>query len=806
MNKDQNNFSINKFIENPYLLKDFKKICEIIINELKKVIKFNGIFILLIDETLENLEIIKADFHNEIEMMVEVVEGTKISVLSDYSYSQAMKTKKTVYLNELDKKHSKLEQKSIFEVLKMSSSLSIPLIEDNFSIGVVFFYSINYDIDKEEIKDAEKVINNNLDFLLLAKDYNRLLKKESDTAGVLDKNKKIIELAERINSVDTLDTIYNTVPEEMLNIFNFDLSYLFLKEGNFCKLINVKYSDKEKFEKTAEKITNYYHTHDGGYRIDPPEGATVLALLRKTHFYFEDVTPALNYQMSTKDKDVLNIAQTPKTVFMTAIIHKGEAIGVIHLWTVDKIVKLNQGDISIINSLCAFIGTAIENSKLYTQLEEQRKVILNSKNEIEKINEITKQISLSLDYSSVFDKVSNYLLQTYGFEGCILYIIDGEMKSIIVDKYKLPDSIKNLNLQNDHNNFPLRKNSGNISDCIFNNKTYYFPVIDENTFTIPIDKYVSKTLKLKSLLNIPIYIGEQIVGLFSLTSHTKNIQIKENDIQAIKRFVNQISIILKNSRLYQEINTTKNMLEEKDRIMTEDLIMAKQIQTSIISDSSNDDDNINYSIFFSPMIEVGGDIYDIFQLKPGYHRIFIADATGHGVQAALITMIIKLEYDKIKTFEINPNMILQLLNNVFLESYSNIHFMFSCAILDIDINNSKIYFSSAGHPDCFIRQNGKVNTLRSKGKIIGVTKELDCEVLIKDISNEDFILIFTDGITESLNEDNIEYGEESIINFISNNHELSVKNFLTNLVNELNNFRGNAQIQDDTTIIAIDFK
>ncbi|MCX7997855.1 MAG: SpoIIE family protein phosphatase [Leptospiraceae bacterium] len=103
-------------------------------------------------------------------------------------------------------------------------------------------------------------------------------------------------------------------------------------------------------------------------------------------------------------------------------------------------------------------------------------------------------------------------------------------------------------------------------------------------------------------------------------------------------------------------------------IIQKDLVFSGKIQKKLLPSSSLTISNIKIQSIYKPMGEVGGDFFDIAQLKDGIIRILIADATGHGVQAALITMLIKSEYETLKTIIDSPAQLLEMLNITFFPS------------------------------------------------------------------------------------------------------------------------------------------
>jgi sigma-B regulation protein RsbU (phosphoserine phosphatase) len=104
--------------------------------------------------------------------------------------------------------------------------------------------------------------------------------------------------------------------------------------------------------------------------------------------------------------------------------------------------------------------------------------------------------------------------------------------------------------------------------------------------------------------------------------------------------------------------------------LRQDLQLAKTIQQKIMPGDTWKLERIMIDIRYMPLIEIGGDIFDVLQRDDGSTRVFLADATGHGIVAALITMLIKSEYEKVKEKIEDPFMILSKLNE-FIPKFGN---------------------------------------------------------------------------------------------------------------------------------------
>jgi serine phosphatase RsbU (regulator of sigma subunit) len=237
-----------------------------------------------------------------------------------------------------------------------------------------------------------------------------------------------------------------------------------------------------------------------------------------------------------------------------------------------------------------------------------------------------------------------------------------------------------------------------------------------------------------------------------------------------------------------------------------DLNLAKRIQKKIMPEDFDSIEGLDLIVHYYPMADIGGDIYDIFQISPGYIRIFLADAIGHGIQAALITMIIKGEYEKVKMIE-NTKEVLQWLNRSFTDLYTSLNAFFSCVLLDIDIKNKKIRYASAGHPDQIHANEGSITLLKHTGKLIGIKRDTEYDFTERDIKTHDKFLLFTDGLFEQFNEHDDGFTEKDIVELVENYKGASVGELDNAILSTLRKIMGGGEvisIRDDITLISIE--
>jgi serine phosphatase RsbU (regulator of sigma subunit) len=265
--------------------------------------------------------------------------------------------------------------------------------------------------------------------------------------------------------------------------------------------------------------------------------------------------------------------------------------------------------------------------------------------------------------------------------------------------------------------------------------------------------------------------------------------------------VNSISrkFMKKNKDLNQMLLGQKKKLEKYLLEYKKDLDLAKKIQRSLITNLSTNASQLEIKTRFAPMNEVGGDIYDICELNNGLVRIFLADATGHGVQAALITMAIKSEYENLKRVVDSPGELLSMMNSYFISKYKIIKAYFSCVIADIYLDENKIQYSSAGHPSQIYFVNNQIHKLETSSRIIGLHEKSTYPTKTFTYETPCRFLFFTDGIFESFSNDIDPFGEDSFYIYLYDNPDFNTDK----LTKKIETKKSISEQKDDITLISV---
>ncbi|MDZ4725057.1 MAG: ammonium transporter [Leptospira sp.] len=273
----------------------------------------------------------------------------------------------------------------------------------------------------------------------------------------------------------------------------------------------------------------------------------------------------------------------------------------------------------------------------------------------------------------------------------------------------------------------------------------------------------------------------------------------------VGQIAERYNLVLKKIRIgIEERDQLTKDLQKNLSLIQSDLLTAKKIQKSIIAENDKKIQGLNINARYLPLTEVGGDFYDISEVKPGVTRIFLADTTGHGVQAALMTMAIKTLYESLKRKSFSVAEILYYLNNEFLDFFGTLNQFLTCIIIEIDINKNQILYSSAGHIPQYLVADGKLIRLEKTGRLLGVKKNAEHESKILPFAGNSKLFLFTDGISESWNHEKIEYGDERIEMILSDSNNAHVSETINRLLDDQKLFLAGEKVEDDITIIGIE--
>jgi sigma-B regulation protein RsbU (phosphoserine phosphatase) len=198
-------------------------------------------------------------------------------------------------------------------------------------------------------------------------------------------------------------------------------------------------------------------------------------------------------------------------------------------------------------------------------------------------------------------------------------------------------------------------------------------------------------------------------------------------------------------------------VEARDAIIQRDLEEARQFQRKMLGIPPRVD-GASIEIVYKPLGLVGGDLYAV-SVDGTRLRLFVADATGHGVRASLTTMFIKSGYEAVRLAAANPAALLSALNDAIAHTYRSSEMLFSAACVDIDLATGRVTTSSAAHPAVCVVRRGEATFIEGGGAFLGLRSGMKFTTHEVTIGPGDGVYLYTDGFVEARKQNTL-FGDE----------------------------------------------
>lgn len=239
--------------------------------------------------------------------------------------------------------------------------------------------------------------------------------------------------------------------------------------------------------------------------------------------------------------------------------------------------------------------------------------------------------------------------------------------------------------------------------------------------------------------------------------------------------------------------------------MEGELRAARDIQLSILPapGSAPQTDQLSVAAFLCPAKEVGGDLYDYFKLPDGRYAFVLGDVSDKGVPAALfMSMSITLVRYSLGS-GLDAATTMTNVNNLLAKNNSTNMFVTLFLAL-YDVESGKLEYTNGGHcpPYIYNTTTGSVRELSDlSGPLVGAISDIEYTTFYDTLDVGEVCLVFTDGVTECMNEDKALYGEERLKDFLAKTKS-KPQLLLDELYQDLLLYRGEALQSDDITMLS----
>jgi phosphoserine phosphatase RsbU/P len=301
--------------------------------------------------------------------------------------------------------------------------------------------------------------------------------------------------------------------------------------------------------------------------------------------------------------------------------------------------------------------------------------------------------------------------------------------------------------------------------------------------------------QIRSVMAVPLASGEEIFGMIYVDNPFHN-RFREEDLKVLTTIASVASIKIEHERLLEE------RLEK--RRMEEELKVASEIQMRLQPVAPPKIAGWDMTGVSFPCREIGGDYYDFIQCKNDpCLTVAVGDVSGKGTGAALLMSSLHAAVRAQAQTRRSISEVMSEINEYIFENSPSNKFL-TLFYGTINPQTGELKYSNGGHnPPMLVRTTGEVLLLDKGGLPIGMMKGMPYQEASVFFNLGDVLVIYSDGITESVNEKDEEFQEERLIEVVRHNLNRSASGMRDRIDEALSRFVGTMAPVDDMTLMII---
>lgn len=327
----------------------------------------------------------------------------------------------------------------------------------------------------------------------------------------------------------------------------------------------------------------------------------------------------------------------------------------------------------------------------------------------------------------------------------------------------------------------------------------YFGLLAEEPDAVKINEAdKAKIIEAGIVLSVPMFLQERLIGAIMVGHKLSGKAYSQEDIDLLDTVGSQAAIAIENARLHRaEIERHK---------IEEELALARKIQEGLLPTENPAIEGMDISGIAIPAQVVGGDYFDFIEIGEKKLLVVVADVSGKGMSAALYMSKIQGMVQLAAHMYSSPTEMLTHVNRRIYDGIERKSFITMILAL-FDMEKKEVTICRAGHNKALIGMNGKLEYLDAEGIGLGLERgpvfEDTLKAVHKPLKPGSMFFFYTDGLTEAMNEQDHELGEEAVQSLVESKKHLSAVEMQRSITTAVEEFVGEAERHDDLTMVVV---
>ena len=390
-------------------------------------------------------------------------------------------------------------------------------------------------------------------------------------------------------------------------------------------------------------------------------------------------------------------------------------------------------------------------SKMMTKIEvsdtARMRLDTNPITKLKAVLEITRSLGRSLSIDDVLPKVldSLFIIFPQADRGFIV-LTEGDKGRLIPKavKFRRPNEDDEIRI------------SRTIVDEVMSSKEAILSADAATDSRFQMSQSVAD-FRIRSMMCAPLLDSEgNAQGVIQIDTLNQTARFRGEDLEVLGGVTAPAGLAVENAQLHED--------QLKQQVLQRDLQMARRVQLGFLPSAPPEVPGYHFFDYYDAAYEVGGDYHDYIELPDGRLAIIVADVSGKGISAALLTAKLSAEMRFCLATESTPAAAVTKLNNVFSQGGWEDRFI-TMILMVLNPPSGEVTLVNAGHMPPLARlgnQPVEMPGSENAGLPIGVTEDFDYDSYQLRLEPGDSLAAFTDGFSEAMNANEDLYGLEQL--------------------------------------------
>ncbi len=302
--------------------------------------------------------------------------------------------------------------------------------------------------------------------------------------------------------------------------------------------------------------------------------------------------------------------------------------------------------------------------------------------------------------------------------------------------------------------------------------------------------------RIRSAMCSPLVFKDEVIGLIYVDTRNRMISYGQEELELLTGISNQAALAIVNARLYEQlIQQTK---------LEKELEIARTIQMNLLPRSNPEIDNFEIAATSIPATKVGGDYYDFIELPNRQWGIAVGDVSGKGVPAAILIATVRalLKSESVRSRASVTSVVAKVNNLTCHDVTSNMFITLLYGVLNPQTRSFEYVNAGHSHP-LLILPDGKCMPLTIGGYFMGLMEDIDYRKELVTLPPGSLMVIYSDGVVDTLNSAGTFFGVDRLKDVLDKYRTKPATVIRDQILEELDNFREDAEVFDDMTLVVI---